>query len=149
MERALRLKLPNGRFENITVGHSARMRAIKDKGNRSTEVRARAILVRSGTRGWVVHPHGLPGKPDFYFLQIGVVLFIDGCYWHGCAQVPACSVDEPSVLDCQDPRKYAARSIQQPSTAESRLTRHSGLGTRAKTRLQRPVDTKAETTSRR
>ena len=86
MERALRLKLPNGRFENITIGHSARMRAIKDKGNRSTEVRARAILVRTGTSGWVLHPGGLPGKPDYYFPEFGVVLFVDGCYWHGCAK---------------------------------------------------------------
>jgi DNA mismatch endonuclease, patch repair protein len=86
MERALRLKLPNGRFDNVSVGQSSRMRAIKDKGNRSTEVRARAILVRCGTSGWVLHPGGLPGKPDFYFLRSRVVLFVDGCYWHGCAK---------------------------------------------------------------
>jgi DNA mismatch endonuclease (patch repair protein) len=86
LERALRLKLPNGRFGDVSVGHSARMRAIKDKGNRSTEVRARAILVRCGTSGWVLHPGGLPGKPDFYFPKARVVLFVDGCYWHGCAK---------------------------------------------------------------
>jgi DNA mismatch endonuclease (patch repair protein) len=86
VERALRLKLPNGRFEDVSVSQSARMRAIKSKGNRSTEVRARAILVRCGTSGWVLHPGGLPGKPDFYFPTSRVVLFIDGCYWHGCAK---------------------------------------------------------------
>jgi DNA mismatch endonuclease, patch repair protein len=86
MESALRLKLPNGRFDNVPAGHSARMRAIKDKGNRSTEVRARAILIRSGTQGWVLHPGGLPGKPDFYFPGPRIVLFVDGCYWHGCAK---------------------------------------------------------------
>jgi len=84
METALRRTLPNGCFEDVPVGHSARMRAIKDKGNRSTELRARAILVRCGVRGWVLHPSGLPGKPDFYFPMSRVVLFVDGCYWHGC-----------------------------------------------------------------
>jgi DNA mismatch endonuclease (patch repair protein) len=86
VERALRLKLPNGRFEEVPAGQSARMRAIKAKGNRSTEVRARAILVRSAIRGWVLHPVGLPGKPDFFFPESRLVLFVDGCYWHGCAR---------------------------------------------------------------
>jgi len=25
----------------------------------------------------------LPGKPDFYFPSLGVVLFVHGCFWHG------------------------------------------------------------------
>ena len=86
MEKALRLKLPNGRFDDVPALHSARMRAIKEKGNRSTELRARAILIRRGIRGWVLHPAGLPGKPDFYFPNSRVVLFVDGCYWHGCVR---------------------------------------------------------------
>jgi DNA mismatch endonuclease (patch repair protein) len=26
----------------------------------------------------------LPGKPDFVFEAARVVVFLDGCYWHGC-----------------------------------------------------------------
>jgi len=26
----------------------------------------------------------LPGKPDFTLLKYRVVVFVDGCFWHGC-----------------------------------------------------------------
>jgi DNA mismatch endonuclease (patch repair protein) len=84
MERALRDKLEGGTFQNVPAGHSGRMRAIKDRGNKSTEARLRAKLVRAGVRGWRLHPKGLPGKPDVLFPAHRVVLFVDGCYWHGC-----------------------------------------------------------------
>lgn len=29
----------------------------------------------------------LPGKPDLVFTRIKVVVFVDGCFWHGC---PTC-----------------------------------------------------------
>jgi DNA mismatch endonuclease (patch repair protein) len=87
MERALREKLEGGTFQNVPVGHSGRMRAIKDRGNKSTEARIRAKLVRAGIRGWRMHPEGLPGKPDILFPRQRVVVFVDGCYWHGC---PCC-----------------------------------------------------------
>jgi DNA mismatch endonuclease Vsr len=88
MERSLRETLPLGEFGVVPISHSERMRAIKAKGNRSTERRARAILVRSGIRGWRMHALELPGKPDFLFPDSRVVVFVDGCYWHGC---PRCS----------------------------------------------------------
>lgn len=62
------------------------MRAIRAKGNRSTERRLRGILAQAGVRGWVLHPKGLPGKPDFLFPEARLVVFVDGCYWHGCEQ---------------------------------------------------------------
>lgn len=114
MERWLREKLPRGRFENVTAAHAGRMRAIKGKGNRSTEVRARAILVRSGLRGWALHPDKLPGKPDFLFAAARVVLFIDGCYWHGC---PTCG-HVPSVN-----RPYWAAKIERNRQRDRRNNR--------------------------
>lgn len=27
---------------------------------------------------------GLPGTPDFVFREEGLVVFVDGCFWHGC-----------------------------------------------------------------
>jgi DNA mismatch endonuclease Vsr len=86
MEQRLRRLLPNGQFAGVPTQHTARMRAIKSTGNRSTEKRARAILIRAGVRGWQMQPAGLVGKPDFLFAAAKVVLFIDGCYWHGCGQ---------------------------------------------------------------
>jgi len=26
----------------------------------------------------------LPGRPDLVFPKFGAVLFVDGCFWHGC-----------------------------------------------------------------
>lgn len=66
---------------------SANMRAIRAKGNRSTEWRLRSLLIRSGLRGWQVHSKALLGSPDFSFAGSKVVIFIDGCFWHGC---PTC-----------------------------------------------------------
>ena len=86
MERVLRDKLIDGRFGDVSPSHSGRMRAIKAKGNKTTEKRLRAILARAGIRGWKLHPTGLPGKPDFLFPCARVVVFVDGCYWHGCSQ---------------------------------------------------------------
>ena len=86
MESVLRKKLPGGRFNNVPETHTGRMRAIRGKGNKSTERRFRALLIQAGFRGWPVHPPGYPGSPDFYFPAHRLVIFVDGCYWHGCPQ---------------------------------------------------------------
>ena len=36
----------------------------------------------SGWRRHLSHP----GKPDFCFPKEKVVVFVDGCFWHGCAK---------------------------------------------------------------
>jgi DNA mismatch endonuclease (patch repair protein) len=84
MERRLLEALECGRFQGGTAGNSRRMRAVRSTGNKSTEVRFRALLVRAGVKGWKLNPKGLPGKPDFLFPAARVVVFLDGCYWHGC-----------------------------------------------------------------
>lgn len=63
---------------------SRTMRAIKSRGNRSTEARLRASLVRSGVRGWKLHDVSLSGTPDFAFHKKRIAVFVDGCFWHGC-----------------------------------------------------------------
>src|SRR5712692_8906509 len=84
MERALRNRLPGGEFEGVSRVHSRRMAAIRGSGNRTTEARFRAMLVRAAIRGWTVKPTTLPGRPDFYFGQLRIAVFLDGCFWHGC-----------------------------------------------------------------
>lgn len=84
MEKVLREKLVDGKFQDGTPGNTRRMRAIRDRGNKSTEARFRGLLVQAGVRGWKLRPHGLPGKPDFLFPNARLVVFLDGCYWHGC-----------------------------------------------------------------
>jgi DNA mismatch endonuclease, patch repair protein len=61
------------------------MGRVKSRGTKSTEKRFRSLLVRSGIRGWSIgHDLGLPGRPDFVFHGSRVVVFVDGCFWHGC-----------------------------------------------------------------
>ncbi len=67
------------------------MRAIRSSGNRTTELRLRAILARFSVSGWVLHRRDIPGNPDFFFPRKGLVVFVDGCFFHGhthCGHVP-------------------------------------------------------------
>lgn len=83
MEKKLRATLRDGAFQT-SADRSAVMSKIRSKGNRATEWRLRMILVRAGVRGWTLHPHGIQGKPDFFFSDRRVAIFVDGCFWHAC-----------------------------------------------------------------
>ena len=83
MEKLLRATLPEGGFPNVSKVRSRAMAAVKGKHNRSTEIQFRMALVRHGVTGWVTHAN-LPGKPDIYFSEAKVAIFLDGCFWHGC-----------------------------------------------------------------
>lgn len=67
------------------------MRAVHARGNASTELAVAAILRAHGLNGWRRHLP-LPGKPDFAWPKRKVVLFVDGCFWHGC---PYCARPMP------------------------------------------------------
>jgi len=60
------------------------MARIKSRNNRTTEIRLRMLLVQSGTSGWRMDGRLLPGRPDFIFPRAALVVFVDGCFWHGC-----------------------------------------------------------------
>jgi len=62
------------------------MARIRSKGNASTELRMRMILVNAGISGWKMHANSLAGCPDFIFPDLKVVVFVDGCFWHGCSK---------------------------------------------------------------
>jgi DNA mismatch endonuclease, patch repair protein len=85
-KKSLRRMLPAGEFKGLTPVRSETMRAIKGKGNKSTEVRLRLALVQAGIAGWTVGPKSIFGTPDFYFPLIQFAIFVDGCFWHGCSR---------------------------------------------------------------
>lgn len=74
------------------------MSRIRGKGNATTEL----VLVREmrchGVTGWRRHhalqvphtgeptPQKLRVRPDFVFLHLKLAVFVDGCFWHGCAE---------------------------------------------------------------
>ena len=43
----------------------------------------RARLWQRGLR-YRTHSRTLPGRPDIVFTRAKVVVFVDGCFWHGC-----------------------------------------------------------------
>ena len=59
------------------------MSAIRSVGNKSTEMKLLRIFRANRISGWRRHAK-LAGRPDFYFSQSRVAIFVDGCFWHGC-----------------------------------------------------------------
>jgi DNA mismatch endonuclease, patch repair protein len=59
------------------------MAAVKSRGNELTELRLARLFRRYHITGWRRHL-ALTGNPDFTFQAKRVVVFVDGCFWHGC-----------------------------------------------------------------
>lgn len=58
------------------------MRAVKSRGNKSTEVRLIKIFKARKITGWR-RGVKIVGHPDFVFPKLRVAVFADGCFWHG------------------------------------------------------------------
>jgi len=59
------------------------MSLIRGRENKATELALIKILRRYELSGWRRHAR-LPGTPDFVFRRQRLVVFVDGCFWHGC-----------------------------------------------------------------
>lgn len=59
------------------------MSRIRGKGNKNTELKLSALFRQNGVTGWRRN-YKLFGKPDFTFPAQRTVVFVDGCFWHGC-----------------------------------------------------------------
>ena len=55
------------------------------KTDSKPEVALRKALWAAGVRGWRLRAK-LPGTPDVVFSRARLVVFVDGCFWHGCPQ---------------------------------------------------------------
>jgi len=62
---------------------SKMMASIRSRNNRTTERLVASGLRRARVTGWRRHT-ALPGTPDFTFASSRVVIFVNGCFWHGC-----------------------------------------------------------------
>lgn len=58
------------------------MSAVRSKGNKSTEIALINIFKSYKISGWRRN-FNLIGKPDFVFPKQKLIVFVDGCYWHG------------------------------------------------------------------
>ena len=61
------------------------MRRVKSKKNKSTELRLIEIFKQNGITGWRRN-YPVKGHPDFIFPKKKIVVFVDGCFWHGCPE---------------------------------------------------------------
>ena len=59
------------------------MSRIRGRGNKETEVALAKLFRSNQIWGWRRH-QSLFGKPDFTFRKHHIVVFVDGCFWHGC-----------------------------------------------------------------
>lgn len=69
------------------------MQAVKGKRT-GPERRLQAMLAARHIKGWRLNDVHLPGKPDFVFPNERLVVFVDGCFWHGC---PHCQRSLPAT----------------------------------------------------
>ncbi len=58
------------------------MKAVKSKNTKTTELKMLQIFKDLHIIGWR-RTYQLVGKPDFVFPKKRIVVFVDGCFWHG------------------------------------------------------------------
>lgn len=58
------------------------MRSVRSSGNKSTELKLIKVFRELKITGWRRN-YNLKGKPDFVFPAHKIVIFTDGCFWHG------------------------------------------------------------------
>jgi DNA mismatch endonuclease (patch repair protein) len=81
--------------DDMTVAQrSYTMSRIRSSGNEATELRFLKLLRSLGITGWRRKVR-LAGRPDLVFRKERVVVFLDGCFWHGC---PRCALRSKSNL---------------------------------------------------
>ena len=104
---------------------SAVMRRVKGR-NTKPELTVRRALTRLGAR-YQLHRKDLPGKPDVVLVGRRLVIFVDGCFWHGhdCAR---------GARTPQQNRDYWVGKVER-NRARDRASREAlaGLGWRAET----------------
>ena len=111
MRKGRRQQLPA--YSSPLPARSENMRAIRSRGNRTTEKRLRALLAQGRFRDWTTRPVREIGSPDFTFPKARVAIFVDGCFWHSCPRcghVPKTNVEYWSAKIARNRRRDRAMS---------------------------------------
>lgn len=113
-------RIASGQDVLSAAERSKHMARVKGRGNASTEGPVADWLRSHEIKGWVSHPKDVAGKPDFYFPELRLAVFVDGCFWHGC---PTCDRNVPRTRTEFWRNKIAAnRSRDRRVTRELRGT---------------------------
>ena len=72
------------RKKHAPMNRSQMMQSVHSEDTKP-EILVRRALFQAGFR-YKLHRHDLPGSPDLFILKYGVVIFVNGCFWHqhGC-----------------------------------------------------------------
>ena len=84
------------------------------KTDTKPEMRLRRSLWAAGLRGWRVR-RKLPGTPDIVFGRARLVIFVHGCFWHGC---PKCAIRKP-----RSNRSYWIPKLKRNKARDKRVTK--------------------------
>lgn len=118
-------RMIRGRRDPLTKPQrSDLMSTVRSRGNRSTEMAVESVLLTHDIRGWVKHPDGIPGRPDFYFPRLPLAVFVDGCFWHAC---PKCARNTP-----RSRRQFWSTKLDENRRRDRRVRsqlRHQGVRT--------------------
>jgi DNA mismatch endonuclease (patch repair protein) len=76
------------------VTRSELMGRIRNRGNASTELALARAFHRRGVTGWRRQQRIEGVSVDFVFRKPKIAVFVDGCFWHGCAE--HCRIDRLS-----------------------------------------------------
>lgn len=115
--------------DNLTPEQrSYSMSRIRSRGNSSTELKLIALMRAAGISGWRRRSK-LRGRPDFVFTRYRVVVFVDGCYWHGCRK---CALGSKSNTEYWKPKisgnmkrdRANSRSLRSEGWAVVRIWEH-------------------------
>jgi DNA mismatch endonuclease (patch repair protein) len=96
------------------------MRAVQGKMTKLERSLA-AMLAGMHLNGWRKNAKELPGKPDVVFDHERLIIFADGCFWHGC---PVCNRKLPQVNSSYWQRKIECNAVRDRDI--DRLLRQSG-----------------------
>jgi len=95
------------------------MAAIRGKNTRP-ELAVRRFLHSKGLR-YRLHGAALPSKPDLIFPSKRTVVFVHGCFWHGCPDCRAGRREVKSNADYRGPKlaRNKARDVKAREAIEA------------------------------
>jgi DNA mismatch endonuclease (patch repair protein) len=88
------------------------MRKVKSSHNKSTELKVLQFFKEHKIKGWRRN-FKLFGKPDLVFPKQRIVIFLDGCFWHG----HTCRNTTP-----KDNEEYWSKKIARNKQRDSNVT---------------------------
>jgi DNA mismatch endonuclease (patch repair protein) len=107
-------------MDHLTREERSRLMSRIRRTDTEPELVFRRALFAGGARGYRLHRRLDGCRPDLLFTRARVVVFIDGCFWHGCRR---CEIPMP-----RSNRSYwlpkLARNIARDRTVRRRLRRN-------------------------